>query len=90
MAEYVLDEVKMRVAELLGAEFSNYSAEDIAELEAALRSDDPKEFDAICAKWADMPGAEPPPEPPLPRCRACRRPMRFGYPPQCEKHPYKD
>ena len=25
-----------------------------------------------------------------PDCLDCRRPMRFGYPPQCEKHPYDE
>ena len=89
MAHYEIDEVKMRVAEMLGPSFSQYSADEIAELEAAFRADDPGELQRIYAKWADRPVIERE-DPPLPDCLACRRPMRFGYPPQCEKHPYNE
>ena len=37
MAHYEIDEVKMRVAEMLGPIFSQYGADEIAELEAALQ-----------------------------------------------------
>ena len=91
LALYEIDPVKMRVAEMLGNSIGRYSADDVAELEAALRIDDPEEFKALCAKWAvDATDEEPPPDPPLPDCLDCRRPMRFGYPPQCEKHPYDE
>ena len=89
MAHYEIDAVKMRVAEMLGPSFSLYSADEIAELEAAFRTDDPEELQRIYAKWADMPSIERE-DPPLPDCLDCRRPMRFGYPPQCEKHPYDE
>ena len=89
MTHYEIDEVKMRVAEMLGPSFSLYSADEIAELEAALRTDDPEELQRIYAKWAQRPSVEHE-DPPLPDCLECRRPMRFGYPPQCEKHPYVD
>ena len=89
MAHYEIDAVKMRVAEMLGPSFSLYSADEIAELEAAFRTDDPEELQRISDKWADRPAIEHA-DPPQPRCLECRRPMRFGYPPQCEKHPYKD
>ena len=86
LALYEIDPVKMRVAEMLGGSFSQYSANEIAELEAALRTDDPDELQRI---QADRPVIEHE-DPPLPDCLDCRRPMRFGYPPQCEKHPYVD
>ena len=89
MAHHEIDEVKWRVAEMLGDSFSLYSEDEIAELEAAFRTDDPEELQRISDKWADRPAIEHA-APPQPRCLACRRPMRFGYPPQCEKHPYKD
>ena len=37
---------------MLGPSFSLYSADEIAELEAALRTDDPEELQRIRAKWA--------------------------------------
>ena len=88
MAHYEIDEVKWRVAEMLGPSFSLYSADEIAELEAALRTDDPEELQRISDKLAQMPSIEREDPPPLPDCLDCRRAMRFGYPPQCEKHPY--
>ena len=87
MAHYEIDEVKWRVAEMLGDSFSLYSEDEIAELEAALRTDDPEELQRIHDKWAQRPTIERR-DPPMPDCLDCRRPMRFGYPPQCEKHPY--
>ena len=84
---YEIDGVKWRVAEVLGPSFSLYSADEIAELEAALRTDDTEEMQGIYDKWAERPAIEHA-DPPLPDCLECRRPMRFGYPPQCEKHPY--
>ena len=72
---------------MLGPSFSLYSADEIAELKAALRTDDPEELQRIRAKWAQRPPIERE-DPPLPDCLDCRRPMRFGYPPQCEKHPW--
>ena len=89
MAHYEIDEAKMRVAAMLGPSFSLYSADEIAELEAAFRTDDPEELQRINDKWADRPAIEHA-EPPQPDCLDCRRPMRFGYPPQCEKHPYDE
>ena len=89
MAHYEIDDVKWRVAELLGESFGLYSEDEIAELEAALRTDDPEERQRIFDKWADRPAIERM-DPPLPDCLECRRPMRFGYPPQCEKHPYDE
>ena len=98
MTHYKIDGVKLRVVEMLSDSFSLYSADEIAELEAAFRTDDPEELQRIYAKWADMPSRMDSPmptslfdaDPPLPDCLACRRPMRFGYDPQCEKHPYKE
>ena len=87
MAHYEIDDVKWRVAELLGENFGLYSEDEIAELEAAFRTDDPEERQRIFDKWADRPAIEHA-DPPQPRCLARRRLMRFGYPPQCEKHPY--
>ena len=87
MAHYEIDPIAWRVAETLGDSFSLYSASEIAELEAALRTDDPEERQRIFDKWADRPAIEHA-DPPQPDCLECRRPMRFGYPPQCEKHPY--
>ena len=89
MALYEIDPVKMRVAEMLGDSFSQYSADEIAELEAAFRTDDSEELQRISDKWADRPAIEHA-DPPQPDCLDCRRPMRFGYPPQCEKHPYDE
>ena len=51
------------------------------------RADDPEELQRIYDKWAEMPSFLHA-DPPEPDCLECRRPMRFGYPPQCEKHPY--
>ncbi len=87
MAHHELDEVKWRVAEMLGDSFSLYSEDEIAELEAAFRTDDPEELQRLHDKWAQRPTIERG-DPSLPDCLDCRRPMRFGYPPQCEKHPY--
>ena len=84
-----IDDVKWRFAELLGESFGLYSEDEIAELEAALRTDDPEERQRIYDKWADRPAIEHG-DPPLSDCFECRRPMRFGYPPQCAKHPYKE
>ena len=80
MAHYEIDEVKMRVAEMLGPSFSQYSADEIAELEAAFRTDDPEELQRIYAKWADMPSIERE-DPPQPDCLDCRRPMRAAIRP---------
>ena len=55
MTHYEIDEVKWRVAEMLGDSFSLYSADEIAELEAALRTDDPEELQRIHDKWAQRP-----------------------------------
>ena len=49
---YEIDGVKWRVAELLGESIGLYSEDEIAELEAALRTDDPEELERIYAKWA--------------------------------------
>ena len=89
MAHYELDPVKLQVVDLLGDDFPKYSEQGIAELEAALRTDDPEELERIYAGWRErgiIPVAREPE--PLPDCMECRRPMRFGYPPQCAKHPY--
>ena len=69
MAHYEIDEAKMRVAAMLGPSFSLYSADEIAELEAAFRTDDPEELQRINDKWADRPAIEhaEPPQPRLPR-----------------------
>ena len=83
---YEIDGVKWRVAEMLGDGFSLYSEDEIAELEAAFRTDDPEELQRFHDKWAQRPTIEHG-DLPLPDCLDCRRPMRFGYPPQCEKHP---
>ena len=88
MAHYKIDEVKLRVVDLLGDDFSNYSAEDIAELEVALRTDDPEEFERIYARWRERGPLPVKEKKPLPDCLDCRWPMRFGYPPQCKKHPW--
>ena len=88
MAHYKIDEVKLRVVDLLGDDFSNYSAEDIAELEAALRTDDREELRRIYTKWQERGPLSVREKKPLPDCLDCRRPMRFGYPPQCKKHPW--
>ena len=95
MAHYEMDDVKWRVAGLLGESFGLYSTDEIAELEAVLRTDDPEERQRIYDKWAERaPHMDSPlpdsldMDPPLPDCFECRRPMRFGYPPQCEKHRY--
>ena len=87
VTHYEIDDVKWRVAEMLGESFGLYSEDEIAELEAALRTDDPEERQRIHDKWAQRPPIERG-DPPLPNCLDCRRAMRFGYPPQCEKHPY--
>ena len=94
MTHYEIDDVKWRVAGLLGESIGLYSEDEIAELEAALRTDDPEDLQRIYAKWAEMPSSPMPTslfdaDPPLPDCLECRRPMRFGYDPQCEKHPYE-
>ena len=88
MTHYEIDDVKWRVAEMLGDSFSLYSEDEIAELEAAFRTDDPEELQRIYDKWQErgpLPAKE---KNPLPDCLDCRRPMRFGYPPQCKKHPW--
>ena len=77
-----IDDVKWRVAELLGESFGLYSEDEIAELEAAFRTDDPGELERLYAKWAQRPSIEHG-DPPLPDCLDCRHAMRFGYPPQC-------
>ena len=68
--------------------FLMYSADEIAELTSAFRANDPEELQRIYAyaPWEERPEIDPPP----PDCLDCRRPMRFGYPPQCEKHPHKE
>ena len=92
MAHYEIDDVKWRVVGLLGESFGLYSEDEIAELEAALRTDDPDALQRIFDKWAEMPSSPMPTslyaDPPQPDCLECRRPMRFGYPPQCEEHPF--
>ena len=86
MTHSEIDDVKWRVAELLGESFGLFSEDEIAELEAVLRTDDPEERQRLYDKWADTPAIEHG-DPPLPDCFECRRPMRFSYPPQCEEHP---
>ena len=87
MAHYEIDEVKWRVTRCSAPASRSNSADEIAELEAALRTDDPEELQRIHDKWAQRPTIEHR-DPPLPDCLDCRRPMRFGYPLHCEKHPY--
>ena len=93
MTHYEIDDVKWRVAETLGDSFSLYSASEIAELEAAFRTDDPEELERIYAKWAERPPRDDSPptslfdDPPMPDCLECRRPMRFGYPPSARSIP---
>ena len=67
-----IDDVKWRVAELLGESFGLYSEDEIAELEAVLRTDDPEELQCIHDKWAQRPPIEQE-DPPLPDCLDCRR-----------------
>ena len=65
----MLDDVKMRVLDLLGADFPRYSDGERTELEAALRTDDPAKLEAIYARWAQAGPRgvlEPPPEPTCP------------------------
>ena len=52
MTHYEIDDVKWRVSEMLGDSFSLYSEDEIAELEAAFRTDDPEELQRIHDKWA--------------------------------------
>ena len=54
MEHYEIDDVKWRVAEMLGNSFSLYSEDEIAELEAAFRTDDPEELQRIYAKWRPL------------------------------------
>ena len=89
MTHSEIDDVKWRVAELLGESFGLYGEDEIAELDAVLRTDDPEERQRLYDKWAERPAIEHE-EAPLPDCLECRRPTRFGYEPQCEKHPYKE
>ena len=72
--------------DLLGADFPRYSDADRAELEAALRTDNPAKLEAIYASWADTGPRgviEPTPEPTCPACRRARE--RFGAD-SCDKH----
>ena len=46
--DYEIDPVKLRVAEMLGDSFSLYSEDEIAELEAAFRTNDPEELRSCC------------------------------------------
>ena len=82
MDEITIDDVKMRVVELLGEDFPRYSAEDIAELESALRTDDPEELEHIYARWRERgPLKLQPPVSTLdyPDCADCQRAReRFG------------
>ena len=89
---FIVDEMKMRSVDVLGEGFSRYSDAQLAELELALRTDDPEELERIYARWrAGALGPMPDPEPtPEPECPDCQRAVRFGYPPQCRKHPYKN
>ena len=50
MTHYEIDDVKWRVARLLGESFGLYSEDEIAELEAALRTDDPEALQLAPAK----------------------------------------
>ena len=93
-ADLDIDEVKLRVVDVMGEGFSEYTDHDIAELELALRTDDPAELERIYERWRNG-GLDKTPTKVLafadevePECPDCQRPVRFGYPPQCEKHPY--
>ena len=85
MAEYVLDEVKLLVTDLLGEDFGKYNPEDIAELEEALRTNDKASLEWLYAKWAERgPLLEDEPEV---ECEQCQRAVRFGASPNCPEHP---
>ena len=44
MTHHEIDDVKCRVVEMLGESFGLHSEDEIAELEAALQTDDPEEL----------------------------------------------
>ena len=57
MAHYEIDEVKWRVAEMLGGRFSFYSEDEIVEVETAFRTDDPEELQQHAVMCLDVPNS---------------------------------
>ena len=64
---------------LLSDDFDRYSEGERAELEAALRTDDPAELERIYARWATAGPQGVLEAAPEPSCNACRRAQQFGY-----------
>ena len=87
MTHFEIDPIAWRVAETLGNSFSLYSADEIAELEAAFRTNDPEELRRLYAKWAQRPTnrARGSAATGLPRMQATHA---LRLPAECEKHPY--